>query len=171
MPIANVVNMCSHLQNASKARLGLTSVKHTKYNVAVALAMHRAGFFSFVTRGGTRPPDPATLPTYEPEVLTAANVAKQRLWVGLKYAAAAGSGSGGAAEPVMRHVIAITKSKRPFTANLSELKRLIRGFDAAYQRGLNLGECLFLGTDLGVLEARDAVQRRVGGLLLCRVGP
>ncbi|EMR63121.1 putative mitochondrial 37s ribosomal protein s8 protein [Eutypa lata UCREL1] len=154
MGIANVVNMCSHLQNASKASLGLTSVAHTKYNLAVALALHRAGFLTFVTRGGPRPPDPSTvLSTYEPEPLTTANVARQRLWVGLKYSAN---------EPVLRRVSSITTPKRPVTANLSALKRLVRGFDASRQQGLNLGECMFVGTDLGVLESREAVERHVG---------
>ncbi|KAH9897606.1 ribosomal protein S8 [Xylariomycetidae sp. FL2044] len=162
MGISNVVNMCSHLQNASRARLGLTSVPHTKYNLQVALALHRAGFISFVTRGGTYPPDPETLTTYVPEELTTANVAKQRLWLGLKYTAN---------EPVMRQITSITTPKRPVNANLPALQRLCRGFDASYQRGLNLGESMIVGTDRGALEIREAVQRRVGGLLLCRVGP
>ncbi|CAJ2499785.1 Uu.00g026380.m01.CDS01 [Anthostomella pinea] len=162
MPIANVVNMCSHLQNASRARLGLTSVQHSKYNLHVLLALHRAGFLSFVTRGGPFPPDPATLSTFEPEPLTTANVASQRLWVGLKYSDN---------QPVMRHVASITTPKRPITANLSALERLCRGFDASRQRGLNLGEAMVVGTDLGTLEIREAVERKVGGLLLCRVGP
>ena len=162
MPIANVVQMCSHLQNATKQQLGLTSVRHTKYNVAVALAMHRAGFLAFVTRGSTRPPDPATILTYEPEELTSANVSKQRLWVGLKYVNN---------EPVMRNIASITTSKRPVTANLPALNRLARGFDASRQRGLNLGEGLIAATDQGVLEVREAVEKKVGGLLLCRLSP
>ncbi|RYP76611.1 hypothetical protein DL771_001680 [Monosporascus sp. 5C6A] len=164
MPVANVVNMCSHLQNASRARLGLTSVPHTKYNLRVALALHRAGFLGFVTRGGARPPDPSTITAYEPEDLTTANAARQRLWLGLKYSGATGA-------PVMGTVRSITKPKRPVTANLRALQKLVRGFDASYQRGLDLGEALIVGTDCGVLESREAVKKRVGGLLLCRVGP
>ncbi|KAI1137372.1 ribosomal protein S8 [Hypoxylon sp. FL0543] len=165
MGLSNVVNMCSHLQNASRARLGLTSVPHTKYNLSVALALHRAGFLSFVTRGGRYPPDPATISTFEPEPLTTANVAKQRLWVGLKY----NPGNGG--EPVMRYITPITTPKRPITAKLNALERLARGFDAHPHRGLNLGESLIVGTSLGTLEVREAIERKVGGILLCRVGP
>ncbi|KAI1108820.1 ribosomal protein S8 [Nemania sp. NC0429] len=162
MGIANVVNMASHLRNASVARLGVTSVPHTKYNLSVALAMHRAGFLSFVTRGGTRPPDPATIATFEPEPLTTANAAKQRLWVGLKY-----SDDG----PVLGEMSAISTSSRPVTAKLGALERLARGFSASRQRGLNIGECMFISTDCGTLEIREAVERKVGGLLLCRAGP
>ncbi|KAI0011913.1 ribosomal protein S8 [Xylariaceae sp. FL0662B] len=158
----NIINMCSHLQNASRARLGLTSVPHSKYNLAVALALHRAGFLEFVTRGGVRPPDPATLSTYEPPPLTNANVARQRLWVGLKY-------SGG--QPVLRSITPVSTPSRWVTASLNDLRRLCRGFDASYQRGLNIGECMIVGTDRGTLESREAVDRKVGGLLLCRVGP
>jgi small subunit ribosomal protein S8 len=32
-----------------------------------------------------------------------------------------------------------------------------------------MGECLFLSTDRGVLEVREAMERKVGGLVLCRV--
>ncbi|KAI1764722.1 ribosomal protein S8 [Hypoxylon sp. FL1150] len=164
MGLHNIVNMCSHLQNASRARLGLTSVPHTKYNLALALALHRAGFLSFVTRGGAYPPDPSSVTTYEPEPLTTANVARQRLWVGLKY-------SPGGGEPVLRSMKPISTPKRRATADLRSLERLARGMDAHPNRGLNLGECIMLSTDRGTLEVREAIERKVGGMLLCRVGP
>ncbi|KAI0799058.1 ribosomal protein S8 [Xylaria sp. FL0064] len=162
MGFHGVMNMASHLQNASRARLGLTSVPHTKVNLGVALALHRAGFISFVTRGDAYPPNPATISTYEPEPLTSANVARQRLWLGLKYANN---------DPVLRNCSAISTPTRTITANLRALQRLCRGFDASHQKGLNLGECMFVMTDRGTLEIREAVQRKVGGLLLCRVSP
>ncbi|KAI6081487.1 ribosomal protein S8 [Hypoxylon rubiginosum] len=168
MGLINIVNMCSHLQNASRARLGLTSVPHTKYNLALALALHRAGFLSFVTRGGPYPPDPSSVATFEPEPLTTANVARQRLWVGLKYNPGSGGGGG---EPVLRSMQPISTPKRPASADLRSLERLARGLDAHPHRGLNLGECIMLSTDRGTLEVREAIERKVGGTLLCRVGP
>jgi small subunit ribosomal protein S8 len=154
--------MASHLQNASRARLGLTSIPHSKNNLSVALALHRAGFLSFVTRGGPYPPDPAGVATFEPEPLTTANAARQRLWVGLKYNDNA---------PVLRTLRPISTPKRAVTADLRSLERLVRGLDAGYQKGLNLGECMFVSTDRGTLEIREAVEKKVGGLLLCRAGP
>ncbi|TGJ85708.1 hypothetical protein E0Z10_g3025 [Xylaria hypoxylon] len=162
MGVLGVIHMISHLQNASRARLGLTSVPHTKYNVFLALALHRAGFVSFVTRGGGHPPDPATIGTFEPEPLTKANAASQRLWLGLKYTNNI---------PVLGEIVPISTPKRKITSDLKSLERLVRGFDASRQRGLNLGECLFLSTDRGTMESREAVERKVGGLLLCRTGP
>lgn len=166
MPIANVVNACAHLQNASRARLGLTSIPNTKFNLLLCLALHRSGLISTVVRGGPSPPDPTTLLTmdsvqkYEP--VTTATVATRRLWLGLKY---------NNNEPVMHSITAITKAKRPITQSLRELRRVARGFEAGYIDGLKMGECMFLATDSGVLEIREALERKVGGLILCRVSP
>ncbi|KAI2467584.1 ribosomal protein S8 [Annulohypoxylon bovei var. microspora] len=165
MGLANVVNMCSHIQNASRARLGLTSVPHTKYNLSLALALHRTGYISFVTRGNQHPPDPATITTFVPEPLTTANVARQRLWLGLKY-----NVTGGGA-PVLGTLTPLTTPKRPCTAKLPALERLARGWDTKSHRGLNLGESIIVCTCLGTMDIREAVERKVGGLLLCRIGP
>ncbi|KAF3764351.1 ribosomal protein S8 [Cryphonectria parasitica EP155] len=171
MPIANVVNACAHLQNASRARLGLTSLPNTKQNLLFSLALHRSGLISTVVRGGPQPPDPETLLTaadggpgavtsYEP--VTTHNVATRRLWLGLKYMDG---------EPVMRNVSAVTKPKRPITQKLVGLRRIARGFESGYVDGLKIGECMFVATDSGVLEIREALDKKVGGLILCRVSP
>lgn len=162
MGICNVANACAHLQNAARARLGLTSIPNIKYNLALALAMHRAGLISSVTRAGPKPPPPEQLLTFEAEPVTSANVATRRLWLGLKYTAG---------EPVMRNVKAISTPKRPINLNLPGLQRVARGFDASYVRGLKLGETMFVATDKGVLEIREAIEKHVGGLILCRTSP
>lgn len=162
MPIANVVNACAHLQNASRARLGLTSLPNTKYNLLFSLALHRSGLVSSVTRAGPHPPAPEELLTFEAEPVTTRNVASRRLWLGLKYINN---------EPVMRNVKSITKPKRPITANLPALQRIARGFESGYVDGLKMGECMFVATDKGVLEIREALDKKVGGLVICRVSP
>lgn len=159
MGVHSVVNACIHLQNASRARLGLTSVPNTKYNLRLLLAMHRAGLIASVTRGGPRPPPPEALSAAETEPVTTANVATRRLWVGLKY---------WNNEPVLREVEPISKPSRLVTAKVKELSRVARGFPVRQIKGLNLGEMLFLSTDRGVLEVREALDRKVGGLVLCR---
>lgn len=121
------------------------------------LALHRAGFISSVTRGGPSPPEDLSA---EPEPVTSLNVASRRLWVGLKY---------WDNEPVMRNIVPVSKPSRLVTSDLKELSRVARGFEAGYVKGLNLGETLFLSTDRGVLEVREALERKVGGLVLCRV--
>lgn len=163
MGLSSLANACSHLQNASRARLALTSVPATKYNLFFALALHRAGYLSSVTRGGAHPPEAdalenAAVQALEP--LTHSNVASSRLWLGLKY---------WDGNPVMRNVTSISTPKRSVTMKLGALERVVRGLPARSFPGLTLGESLFLTTDVGVLEAREAIERNRGGLLLARV--
>lgn len=160
MGIHSVVNACSHLQNAARARLGLTSIPNTKYNLRLALAMHRAGFLSSVTIGGPKPPNPEDILAAAPEPVNNENVATRRLWLGLKYYNN---------EPVMRNVQAISTSKRLVTAKLPELRKVARGFPSGQVRGLNLGETIFINTDQGLLEIREALEKKSGGLVICRV--
>lgn len=156
MGIASVANACIHLQNASRARFGLTSIPNTKYNLRLMLAMHRAGLIASVVRGGPRPPQPG-----EPEEpVTTANVSTRRIWVGLKY---------WNNEPVLRNVTPISRPSRLVTATVRELEKVSRGFSVGQVKGLSLGESLFVSTDRGVLEIREALERRTGGLVLCKV--
>jgi small subunit ribosomal protein S8 len=125
--------------------------------------MHRAGLLSSVTRGGPSPPPQENLLSFsETEPVTSANIATRRLWLGLKYWNNA---------PVMSVVQSISKPRRPVIATVFELERLARGFQAGHNEGLTVGELLFLTTDKGVLEVREAIEKRTGGLLLCRVKP
>lgn len=159
MGIHSVLNATIHLQNAARARLGLTSLPNTKYNLRVALAMHRAGLIASVTRGGPRPPTPEEMLQAEPEPVTNENVATRRLWIGLKY---------WNNEPVLKKVKAVSKPSRLVTATLPELALVARGFSVGQIKGLTLGETLFVSTDRGVLEVREALERKVGGMVLCR---
>jgi small subunit ribosomal protein S8 len=162
--IQSIANTCSHLQNVSKARLGLTSIPNSKNNLHLAMALHRAGFLSSVYRAGPEPPTQEQMVSQEPETVTHRNVANRRLWLGLKY----WNGS-----PVLSNAKAVSKPSRLITADIRQLGVLTRGFPVKLKggvmEGLNIGECLFVSTSRGVLEAREALARKVGGLLMCRV--
>lgn len=162
MGILNVVNACAHLQNCSRARLGLTSIPSTKANLMFALALHRTGLVSSVTRAGPRPPEPEQLLTFETEPVTTANVATRRLWLGLKYADNA---------PLMWTCKGVSTPKRPITQNLAGLRRIARGFDSGYVDGLKIGESMFIATDSGVWEIWEALEKKTGGLVLARTAP
>ncbi|KAJ4297307.1 hypothetical protein N0V88_004225 [Collariella sp. IMI 366227] len=101
MGVHSIANACAHLQNATRARLGLTSLPNTKYNLRLVLAMHRAALLAS-----------------ESEVVNFENVASRRLWIGLKY---------WNNEPVMRDVMAVSKPSRLVTAKLDELNKVARG--------------------------------------------
>lgn len=99
-----------------------------------------------------------------PEPVTTANVHDRRLWLGLKY---------WDGKPVLKSANVVSKSSRIMTVTVPQLQRLARGFpaklDGGVVEGLNLGECMFVSTSQGVLEAREAIAKKVGGVLMCRV--
>ncbi|KAF8848687.1 ribosomal protein S8 [Acephala macrosclerotiorum] len=161
MSLVHLANVCSHLQNASRARLGLTSVPSTNQILTLMLSLQTQGFLSSVTRGGLTPPPLDDLSSYVPEPVTQQNVSTRRLWLGMKY---------WNNEPVLKKMEMVSKPTKRVWMDVEGLGRLVRGREAGYVRGLTgVGECLFVSTDRGVLEARECVERRVGGMLLCRV--
>ncbi|OKL56620.1 hypothetical protein UA08_08142 [Talaromyces atroroseus] len=169
MSLNNLAHVFSHLNNVTKARLGLTSIVNSKMHLNLILAMQQQGLIGSVVRGGKSPPAPHLIlgqPTgsgelVETEPVTQANIASRRLWLGLKY---------WQSEPVLGKITAISKPKRRINIDVAGLRKVIRGSRSGPVEGLRSpGECLFLATDQGVLEARQCVEKKVGGLVLCRV--
>ncbi|KAI9843973.1 MAG: hypothetical protein M1837_006014 [Sclerophora amabilis] len=164
MSLVNLSNVCSHLQNASKARLGLTSVPSSNLILRLMHCLQSSGFVSAVTLAGPTPPDfisPTSIePVEPPEPVTQSNVASRRLWVNLKY---------WNNEPVLHRIGMVSRPTKRVWMDTEGLGRLVRGGDSNYVKGLRTpGECLFVSTDRGILEARECVERKVGGMLLCR---
>jgi ribosomal protein S8 len=205
MSLVNLAHVCSHLQNASKARLGLTSIPVSKLHVKIALGLQREGFLSSVTLGGPTPPKPFMLQSQpDPEQMDAmaqrlaaepwhaypvsarsdagvlqnlteevlgreqlhdvhvpVNAAKRRLWLGLKY---------WQNEPVLKNMKLISKPTRRIWLTSEDLGRITRTRESSYVEGLtHPGECMFITTDRGILESRECVERRMGGMALFRV--
>ncbi|CBX95122.1 hypothetical protein IAQ61_009770 [Plenodomus lingam] len=198
MSLVNLAAVCSHLQNASKARLGLTSIPVSKLHVKLALGLQREGFLSSVTLGGPAPPKPFLLQAqHDPEKMEAMaktlaeepwlaypiegkgaaksplpqeqvhdvhvpeNAARRRLWLGLKY---------WQNEPVLKNMKLVSKPTRRIWVTSADLGKITRAQEAKYVDGLtHPGECMFVTTDRGILEARECVERQLGGMVLCRV--
>jgi len=71
---------------------------------------------------------------------------------------------------VLSEMSMISKPTKRMWVDVESLGRIVRGREAGFVKGLTRpGECLFVTTDRGVMEARECVERRVGGMLLCRV--
>ncbi|KAH8700841.1 40S ribosomal protein S8 [Talaromyces proteolyticus] len=169
MSLVNLAHVFSHLNNVTKARLGLTSIPNTKMHLKLALSMQNQGLIGSVVRAGKAPPPPHFLTgqpavggaLVEVEPVTQQNVASRRLWLGLKY---------WQSEPVLGKITQISKPKRRITIDLPGLRRVLQGQRDGPIEGLRSpGECLFLATDQGVMEARECVEKKVGGLVLCRI--
>ncbi|KAF2273688.1 uncharacterized protein EI97DRAFT_435858 [Westerdykella ornata] len=242
MSLVNLAHVCSHLQNASKARLAVTSIPVSKLHVKLMLGLQREGFLSSLTLGGPTPPkpfllqaqpspehldnmadllreqpwlaypvadrkqpravrallqmqtttnggadeaagepgaestttkisasqlpsintsSPLTRPGDASEVHVPLNPAKRRLWLGLKYYQN---------EPVLKHMKLVSKPTRRIWLTSEDLGKITRTRESAFVKGLtHPGECMFVTTDRGILEARECVERRIGGMALCRV--
>ena len=199
MSLVNLAHVCSHLQNASKARLGLTSIPVSKMHVHLALGLQREGFLSSVTLGGQappkpyqlqaqhspeqkdkmaralarepwlaysandpqRPPPPRMLKEHVHDVHVPENPARRRLWLGLKY---------WQNEPVLKNMKLISKPTRRIWLTSQDFAKITRTRESNYVKGLtHPGECMFVTTDRGILEARECVERQLGGMVLCRV--
>jgi ribosomal protein S8 len=127
----------------------------------LSLALQTSGFLSSVTRGGLTPPRLDTLSSYVPEPVTQENISTRRLWLGLKYYNN---------EPVLSEMSLISKPTKRIWMDADGLARIVRGREAGFVKGLTRpGESMFVTTDKGILEARECVERKVGGMLLCRV--
>lgn len=95
------------------------------------------------------------------EVHVPENPARRRLWLGLKY---------WNNEPVLKNMKLISKPTRRIWLTSEDLGKITRTRESSYVKGLtHPGECMFVTTDRGILEARDCVERRIGGMALCRV--
>ncbi|PWY91227.1 40S ribosomal protein S8 [Aspergillus heteromorphus CBS 117.55] len=166
MSLVNLAHVCSHLNNATKARLGMTSIVNSKLHLKLCLALQNDGLISSVVRGGPKAPPTHLLlgtptPGEEVEPVTQSNIATRRLWLGLKY---------WQSEPVLGHLSLESKPTRRVTIDLPGLRRVIRGDRSGSVEGLrNPGECLYVSTDRGIMEARECVEKKLGGMVLCRI--
>jgi ribosomal protein S8 len=169
MSLVHLANTCSHLQNASKARLGITSIPNSNFHLRLCLALQNSGFISTVVRGGQRPPPPHKLLSHpssntegaELVPVTPQNIASRRLWLGMKY---------WNSEPVLEKMQIVSKPTRRILMDVEGLKKLVLGRSSGYVKGLTRpGECLYVMTDRGIFESRECVERKIGGQLLCRV--
>jgi ribosomal protein S8 len=79
------------------------------------------------------------------------NAAKRRLWLGLKY---------WQNEPVLKNMKLISKPTRRIWLTSEDLGKITRTRESSYVEGLtHPGECMFITTDRGILEARECVER------------
>ncbi len=96
-------------------------------------------------------------------MVTQENIASRRLWVGLKY---------WNNRPVLEKMRLVSKPTRRVWMPVMDLEGLARGERRGYVKGLRgVGEGMFVSTDRGIMEIRECLERRIGGMLLCRVNP
>jgi ribosomal protein S8 len=64
----------------------------------------------------------------------------------------------------------VSKPTRRVNIDVEGLRLVVCGKEAGGVAGLRSpGESLYLSTDKGIMEARECVEKKLGGLVLCRV--
>lgn len=211
MSLVLLAHACSHLQNASLARLGLTSLPQTNQLHSILLQLQKHGYVNTVAIAGPVPPPPSALAPImslhsrgagldetnhvagpfdarirnvdglpeeavgndhdsssssegrasDESIVTQSNVSSRRLWVGLKYYNN---------RPVLEKMSLVSKPTRRVWMGVRDFEGLVMGDRRGYVKGLRgIGEAMFASTDKGVMEVRECVERRLGGMLLCRI--
>lgn len=136
-----------------------------KYELKTALAMHRFGLLSVQVSAKSGAPE-LSLDAEALSLDTAPSIASLKgrsasIRLSLKYDEHN--------KPVVRRIRSFTSNRIPHTMNFVELRRFVRGFDVKMVVGMRPTEYLFVGTDLGILEIRECVTHKRGGLVMCRV--
>ena len=73
-------------------------------------------------------------------------------------------------EPVLENMSTVSKPTRRIWMDVEGLKKIVLGESSGYVKGIRrTGECIYVSTDRGIMEARECVERKLGGMLLCRV--
>lgn len=96
-------------------------------------------------------------------VVTQANRSTRRLWLGLKYWDGV---------PVLRKARMLSKPTKRIWLNAQELGGLVRGkgaFKEQIKPLTQVGEIMVISTDRGIMEVRECAERRIGGMVLCRI--
>ncbi|KAK7203095.1 mitochondrial 37S ribosomal protein MRPS8 [Myxozyma melibiosi] len=153
MSIHGIANVCSQLVNCSMARGALVSIPYTKLHLAIMLGLYRHGVVSAVNLGGQYGPH------LTPQAIETEPVSSRRLWITLKYK----DGT-----PVLKNAGLVMASKDFFEMKRFELVALLHGATVKRMRPIAPGELLFIKTDKGILEGREAAAIGRGGQALCR---
>ncbi|KAF8198618.1 ribosomal protein S8 [Pholiota molesta] len=147
-------DLCSKVQNAFRARHALLAVNHNTQNLGILSILMRAGFISSLTRGTLAGPDPTAF--------TTAKESERRIWANLKYRDD---------QPVLSRMELISKPSRRVYMMPSEIRLLCSGRRSGQVKPLGMGEVAMVKTEVKEhqwLEAREALQMKLGGEVVCR---
>ena len=122
-------DLCTILQNASRARLRSIPIASTKDNLSILSILLQHGFIHNVVRGTQTGPSPI--------LYTSASPAARRLWVDLKFRPDD--------RPVLEKMNVVSKPSRKLTMDKDELLRFATGRRAKFVKPLDMGEIGIVG--------------------------
>lgn len=154
MSLVHLANACAHLQNCSRARIGLTSIPYTKLHLNFAYNLYKHGFISNLQKGSTKGPD------VQPVEVTPDNISTRRLWLGLKYREN---------KPVMTSCRLISKPNLRISLDVEDMKKLCSGTSVRLIKPLAPGELILVKSGNELMDINDAIAKKIGGEVLCRI--
>lgn len=149
-------DLCARVQNAFRARHQKLAVEHTTQNLGILSVLLRAGFISAITRGTIESPSPSE---FHP-----ASIPDRRIWVDLKYRDDLA---------VLSTMQAVSVPSKRIHMTLAEIRMICSGRTSKNVRPLGMSEILIIHTgqkENDYVEAREALNLRLGGEVLCRAG-
>jgi len=152
MPLPH--DLCSRVQNAFRARHAKVAVNHNTQNLGILSILLRSGFISNISRGTTDTPSPADF--------SQAPIAQQRIWADLKYRDD---------RPVLNAMELVSMPSKRIFMDLAEIRMICSGRRAQTIKPLGMGEIAVVRTkskEHEWLEAREALQLKLGGEVICR---
>jgi ribosomal protein S8 len=146
--------LCSHIQNAFRARHARVAVAHNTQNLGILNILLRAGFLTSLTRGTADQP--------EPRLFNEVNDAQKRIWADLKYRDD---------RPVLSNMELVSRPSKRIFMDVSDLRRICTGRRAQFVDPLVMGEVAVVRTadrEHEWLEAREALMMKLPGEIICR---
>ena len=147
-------DLCSMLQNASRARHARVAVPHTTQNLGILSVLLRSGLIQSLPRGTSQAPLPSAF--------ASASEPERRIWAELKYRAE---------RPVLNEMHAVSKPSLRKVLSFDEIRRICSGRRAQTVKPLGMGEVAVVHTknkEHEWVEARDAVRLGLDGEVICR---
>ncbi|SCU90465.1 LAMI_0E02190g1_1 [Lachancea mirantina] len=154
MSLVHLANTCAHIQNCSRAKISLTAIPFTRLHLSFAYSLYKHGFLTTLQKGSTKGPDTT------PVTVTPDNVSTRRLWIGLKYREN---------RPVISSCRLISKPNLRITLPFEDLRKLCTGVTVRLIKPLQPGELILVRCGKDLLDINEAVAKKLGGEVLCRI--
>ncbi|CAL9731380.1 small ribosomal subunit protein uS8m [Monosporozyma unispora] len=155
MSLVTLAHTCAHLQNCTRVRLSLTSIPYSKLQLQFAYNLYKQGYISSLQKGSTVGPDK------EYVEVTPDNISTRRLWLGLKYREN---------KPILNKCQLISKPSLRIILENNDLKKLCSGTMIRNVKPLQPGELILVRNNDTIMDINEAVQKKLGGEVLCRIG-
>jgi len=145
--------LCDHLANAFKSFARTIAIKETAQNRAIVHILYKEGFFNSYALGNQH--GPYRVPTPR----TPGNVASRKIWITLKYRDG---------KPALNKIRPVSLPSRKIYASHDDLLAIAAARNSGtLLKAQVLGQVTIVETPYGIVELKEAIEKKVGGKVLC----